>query len=322
VASEVDVSQKAKAHKKTSPKLIAIAVLIIVFILGAMLGGALTRHGTTTTTTQTTQIQTTVTQGADVAKYLAASQAITSEDLKGGTQWENKLHEFNNGQISKNDLLSALRERKENLKQLTESILRLQPPPAFAEVHAHEVKARLLAYAAIEVFEEGLIQNNPSLIDEANALLNEATNETKAANDILDSLISQRTTTVMVQTAQTSVVNSVRQYLESKYSGLLDSVGIMLFSLDLATLPTPCGSFASNDFMIGYCFANGSSGIVWNFLHGSRGMVVLMDYPTAMGTWQSIEGGPQFSKTSTSVLPVKMNGAYGHAYVFVEIPKQ
>jgi hypothetical protein len=84
----------------------------------------------------------------------------------------------------------------------------LQPPPILAEVHAHDVKAKLLAYAAIEVFEEGLIQNSPSLIEESNALLNEATNETKAANDILDSLISQRTTTVVVQTAQTSVTSS------------------------------------------------------------------------------------------------------------------
>jgi GH24 family phage-related lysozyme (muramidase) len=113
-------------------------------------------------------------------------------------------------------------------------------------------------------------------------------------------------------------------YLSSKYAGLLSSVGLLLFSINLTTLSTPCGSFGihNNDFMIGYCFANGSNGIVWNFLHGSRGFVVLMDYPTAMGTWQSIEGAPQFSKTSTSVLPVKMNGAYGHAYIFLEEPKQ
>src|SRR5208283_1502897 len=65
-ASEVDVSQKAKAHKKTSPKLIAIAVLIIVFIVGATLGGALTRHGTTTTVTPTLQTQSTMTQAIDV----------------------------------------------------------------------------------------------------------------------------------------------------------------------------------------------------------------------------------------------------------------
>lgn len=109
------------------------------------------------------------------------------------------------------------------------------------------------------------------------------------------------------------------QYLETKYPGLLASVGALLFSFNVTTLDAPCASFRSNDFMIGYCYVDyyGSSGIKWNYLQGppSSGLVVLMDYPTATGTWQSIYR-TQFYQSATSILPIKMNGAYGHAYIF------
>jgi hypothetical protein len=121
-----------------------------------------------------------------------------------------------------------------------------------------------------------------------------------------------------------NTTSSEIEYLNNKYPALMASLGVMLFSIDLETLHTSCGSFASNGFMIGYCYVTryGENGIVWNFLNGPRGLVVLMDYPTAIGTWHTLEGAPQFYHSMTSVLPVEMNGAYGHAYVFVEEPTQ
>ena len=113
-------------------------------------------------------------------------------------------------------------------------------------------------------------------------------------------------------------------YLTSKYGGLLSTTGVLLFSIDLATLSTPCGLFASREFMIGYCYVNnfGVNGVVWNYVSGPRGvgMMILLDYPNAAGTWHYLKGAPQLYEATTDRLPAKMNGVYGHAYVFVQAP--
>jgi hypothetical protein len=217
--------------------------------------------------------------------------------------------------------VAFIREQKNNIERLWESALRLQPPPALSEAHLHYVKSMAFEYEASTLYEDGLIQNNiASLFAEGNAFATQSQNEIKTGNTIMDSLISQHSTTVMVQTIQMSQSQVELDYLSNKYGGLLKSVGSLLFSLALETLTASCGSVASGDFMIGYCHVNDSNGIVWNYLHGPRGvgMTVLVDYPNAVGTWQSIQGAPQFSKSSTTPFPVKMNGVFGHAYVFVQ----
>jgi len=157
--------------------------------------------------------------------------------------------------------------------------------------------------------------------------ISQGSNDVKTADSIVTSINPQQKNTTTRPTLP-SLTLAELQYLTSKYGNLLSTVGILLFSIDLATLSSPCGSFGihNNDFMIGYCYVNryGSSGIVWNYLHGpnSFGFIVLMDYPTAVGTWHSIQGAPNLYKSYTSILPPKMNGAYGHAYVFVEEPNQ
>lgn len=184
MTSEIDVAQQVKAPKKLSAKL--LAVLIIVFIVGATLGGAATRSGTTTVT-KTIQMQSTVTQALDVSKYTAAMKSILSEAADISFKTADNMRATVNHQMSQADLLAFIRDQKNNLGRLMENALRLQPPPAFSEAHLHIVKSLGLEYSAFTLYEEGLTQNNASLINEGNAFTNQADNEMKTATSILNS---------------------------------------------------------------------------------------------------------------------------------------
>jgi hypothetical protein len=94
---------------------------------------------------------------------------------------------FSNGQISQADLLAFITTQKDNLGVLLESTIRLHPPPVVAEAHVHIVRAIALLYSADQNLEDGIIQNNASLINEAVTFINQATNEMQTATSILNS---------------------------------------------------------------------------------------------------------------------------------------
>jgi len=154
-----------------------------------MLGAAGSSHSGATTVTETTTftLPMMVTAEANVTEYKTAMLAIFSEVHNITTQTADNFRAFSNGQMSRTDLISFVSQQKDNLKVLTESALRLHPPPEFAEAHVHIVNALSLSYSAFTIYEDGLIQNNPSLITEGNAFVNEATNELQTATSILNS---------------------------------------------------------------------------------------------------------------------------------------
>jgi hypothetical protein len=184
-ASPISVPSKPR---NLSAKLLAL--LFIVFILGVGLGAGSTHSGTTTVTetTQTTYtLPIIVTAETNVTEYKTAMSAIFSEFHNITTQTADNFHAFSIGQMSRTELISFVSQQKDNLKVLTERTLRLHPPPAFAEAHVHVVNALSLCYSAFTLYEDGLIQNNPSLITEGNDFVNEATNELQTATSILNS---------------------------------------------------------------------------------------------------------------------------------------
>lgn len=180
---EQPVAPKKKSQAKT------LGLLIIVLVIGAMLGAAGSTHSGATTTTETTTytLPVMVTAEANVTEYKTAMSAIFSEFHNITTQTADNFRAFSNGQMSQTDLISFVSQQKDNLKVLMESALRLRPPSAFAEAHVHIVNALSLCYSAFTLYEDGLIQNNPSLITEGNAFVNQATNEFNTATSILNS---------------------------------------------------------------------------------------------------------------------------------------
>jgi hypothetical protein len=187
---------------------------VYVFILAAFLVGTLLGTGsgsasrrTPTTVTETIQIPTTytsfttatayitagqleyvtVTEGANVADYVAAMENIISQLRDISSKSSAELTAFSNGQVSQADLLAFFTTQKGNLSVLLENTIRLHPPQAFTEAHVHTVRAIADLYTADQIIEDGLTQNNASILSEAITFINQSNNEMDTATSILNS---------------------------------------------------------------------------------------------------------------------------------------
>lgn len=129
----------------------------------------------------------TVSQGASVADYKAAIEPIISQVSDISSKSSAEMTEFSNGQISQGDLLAFITTQKDNLGVLLESTIRLQPPQVFAEAHVHIVRAIADLYSADQIIEDGLTQNNASILTEAITFINQSNNELQTATSILNS---------------------------------------------------------------------------------------------------------------------------------------
>lgn len=170
-----------------STKALAIAMIMLLVGLAAGVGLWYFQPRTVTVTETIAGPTVTVTltptpQKSDVQGYVLTMVDILSEFQDIFSESRDKAVAYGNGEIDKSQFLGYIREAKNDLQDLYETASKQNPPKELGEAHLHLLRSLDFAYAAYTLLEDGVMQEDVSLVEESADFLTLSTDELNAAS--------------------------------------------------------------------------------------------------------------------------------------------
>lgn len=170
-----------------STKVLAIAVIMLLVGLAAGVGLWYLQPRTVTVTETIAGPTVTVTitptpQKSDIQDYVLTMTDVLSEFQGIFSETRDKAVVYGNGEITKSQFLGYIQDSKNDLQNLYETASKQNPPQELGKAHLHLLRSLDFAYVAYTLLEDGLMQEDVSLVEESGDFLNLSTNELNAAS--------------------------------------------------------------------------------------------------------------------------------------------